>query len=106
MAWVALFLAGILEVAWALAMKWSEGFTRPLASVVTVLLIIVSLTLLNWSLKSLPVGTAYGVWAGIGTIGTAAMGIALFGEPANLLRLGCIAMIAAGIVGLKLIAME
>lgn len=101
-----LIVAGVLEVAWALGLKMSEGFTRPLVSVVTIILIIVSLVLLNWSLKTLPVGTAYAVWTGIGTVGTVALGIAFFGESASPARLICLGLIIAGIIGLRFLSAE
>ena len=85
-------------------MKHSDGFTKPLASVITVALIVLSLIMLNFAMKTLPVGTAYGVWAGIGTVGTAVVGILAFHEPANLPRLACIACIVVGIVGLRLLS--
>tara|TARA_R110002020_G_scaffold35753_4_gene107851 strand:+ start:103 stop:486 length:384 start_codon:yes stop_codon:yes gene_type:complete len=105
-AWIVLIVAGVLEVAWALGMKMSEGFTRPLVSVVTIILIVVSLFLLNWSLKTLPVGTAYAVWTGIGTVGTVALGIALFGESASPARLICLGLIIAGVIGLRFLSAE
>ncbi|MER0240037.1 quaternary ammonium compound efflux SMR transporter SugE [Fulvimarina sp. MAC8] len=104
MSWLLLIFAGTLEIGWALGMKYSEGFTRPVPSVVTGLLILLSLFLLNLSLKDLPVGTAYAVWAGIGTVGTAVMGIFLFAESASPSRLLCIAMIVLGIVGLRFLS--
>ncbi len=102
MAWIALFVAGLFEVAWAVGLKYTDGFSRPLPSLLTALSMIVSLGLLGLALKSLPVGTAYAVWTGIGTIGTAALGVVLFAEPATALRLACIGLIVAGIIGLKL----
>ena len=102
MAWLVLFLAGLLEVGWAVGLKYTEGFTRPLPTVLTVASMAASLFLLGISLKSLPLGTAYAIWAGIGTLGTAALGIALLGEPMSFPRLACIALIVMGIVGLKL----
>jgi quaternary ammonium compound-resistance protein SugE len=103
MAWLVLLIAGLFEVAWAIGLKYTEGFTRLWPSVGTVLAMIVSVVLLGWALKSLPVGTAYAVWTGVGAVGTAILGIALFGDPAGAARLGCIALIVAGIVGLKLV---
>jgi quaternary ammonium compound-resistance protein SugE len=103
MAWVALLFAGLFEVGWAIGLKYTEGFTRFVPSLLTVGAMIVSLALLGLALKTLPVGTAYAVWTGIGAVGTALLGIALFGEPATALRLGCIALILAGIVGLKFV---
>ncbi|MBN9075013.1 MAG: QacE family quaternary ammonium compound efflux SMR transporter [Rhizobiales bacterium 65-79] len=104
MAWAFLFAAGLFEVGWAVGLKFTEGFTRLLPSVGTVLSMIVSLGLLGLALRTLPLGTAYAVWTGIGTVGTALLGIALFGEPATAMRLACIALIVAGIAGLKLLA--
>lgn len=104
MAWAFLFAAGLFEVGWAVGLKFTEGFTRLLPSVGTVLSMIVSLGLLGLALRTLPLGTAYAVWTGIGTVGTALLGIALFGEPATAMRLACIALIVAGITGLKLLA--
>jgi quaternary ammonium compound-resistance protein SugE len=102
MAWLVLILAGILEIGWALGLKQTEGFTRPLATLLTVSAMIASLALLGLALRTLPLGTAYAIWTGIGTIGTALVGIVLFQEPATAARLTCIGMISAGIVGLKL----
>lgn len=104
MAWVVLILAGVFEIGWALGLKYSEGFTRLWPSVGTVLSMIVSLALLGLALRSLPLGTAYAVWTGIGAVGTVILGIILFGEPATVARLACAGLIVAGIVGLKLTA--
>lgn len=104
MAWIALFAAGLLEIGWAVGLKHTEGFTRPVPSVLTVAAIVGSLGLLGVALKELPLGTAYAVWTGIGTVGSALAGMVLYGEPADAVRLGCIALIAAGIIGLKLAA--
>lgn len=103
MAWLVLILAGIVEIGWAIGLKYTEGFTRPLATAATVLAMALSLVLLGLAVRTLPVGTAYAVWTGIGTVGTVLLGIALFGEPAEPLRLAFIAMIVAGVVGLKLV---
>jgi quaternary ammonium compound-resistance protein SugE len=103
MAWVVLFLAGLGEVAWAVGLKYTEGFTRFWPSLATVAAMAVSLFLLGLALRSLPLGTAYAVWTGIGTIGTVLLGIVLFAEPADAPRLLCIGLILAGIVGLKLV---
>ena len=103
MAWVILFIAGLFEIGWAVGLKYTEGFTRPLPTVLTVVAMIASVGLLGLSLKTLPLGTAYAVWTGIGTVGTAVLGIALFGDPASAVRLACIGLIVAGIVGLKLL---
>ena len=104
MAWLYLFVAGLFEVGWAIGLKYTQGFTRLMPTLLTLGSMIVSLGLLGLALKSLPVGTAYAIWTGIGTIGTAILGIALLGEPAGVLRLLCIGMIVAGIVGLKLVS--
>jgi len=103
MAWLVLAIAGLCEIGWAIGLKYTEGFTRLLPSVLTVLAMIVSVALLGWALKSLPVGTAYAVWTGIGAVGTAILGIVLFGDPATVARLLCIGLIVAGIVGLKVV---
>jgi quaternary ammonium compound-resistance protein SugE len=103
MAWIILFVAGLLEVGWAIGLKYTDGFTRVWPTVGTAAAMVVSLILLGVSLKSLPVGTAYAVWTGIGATGTAILGIMLFGESAAAGRLLCIALIVAGIVGLKLL---
>ena len=101
MAWVILLVAGLLEVGWAIGLKYTEGFTKPLPTVLTVLAMGASVGLLGLALRTLPVGTAYAVWTGIGAVGTAILGMVLFGEAATALRLSCIALIVAGIVGLK-----
>ena len=103
MAWLALFLAGLLEVGWAIGLKYTQGFSRFWPSLATVICMILSLGLLAHALKTLPIGTAYAVWTGIGTVGTALLGIALFSEPSEALRLGCILLIVIGIVGLRLL---
>ncbi len=102
MAWLILLLAGLFEVGWAVGLKYTEGFTRLVPSVLTVGAMVVSLGLLGVALRTLPLGTAYAVWTGVGTVGTALLGIWLFREPADLLRLLCIGLIVLGIVGLKL----
>ena len=106
MGWIILFFAGLTEVGWAVGLKYTEGFTRLVPSVLTVACMALSLGLLGLALKTLPIGTAYAVWTGIGTIGTALLGIVLFGESASALRLACIGLIVAGIVGLKLVSVE
>ncbi|HEX6142976.1 MAG TPA: quaternary ammonium compound efflux SMR transporter SugE [Geminicoccaceae bacterium] len=103
MAWVLLLIAGVLEIGWAVGLKYTEGFTRLAPSVLTVLGMAISLALLGLAVRSLPIGTAYAVWTGIGTIGSALLGVLLFGEPASAARLACIALILGGILGLKLI---
>ena len=104
MAWIYLFFAGLLEIGWAVGLKYAQGFTRLVPSLLTVASMAASLALLGLALRSLPLGSAYAIWTGIGTVGTALLGIALFGEPATAARLLCIAMIAGGIVGLKLVS--
>lgn len=101
-AWIILLAAGLLEIVWSISMKASDGFTRLPYTVLTIIAAWISFWLLGLSLKALPVGTAYAVWTGIGAVGATVLGIALFSEPANLARLGCIALIVAGILGLKL----
>ena len=101
-AWVLLGLAGLAEIVWVIALKYSEGFTRPVASALTVLSLAVSMLLLGWAVKTLPIGTAYAVWTGIGAAGAAMAGLYLFGESANPARLLCIGLVIVGVVGLKL----
>ena len=101
MAWIYLFLAGVTEVAWAIGLKQTHGWTRLWPSVITAILMFVSFALLSLALRVLPLGTAYAVWTGIGAVGTAIAGIVLFGEPRTAIRLGCIVLILIGIVGLK-----
>ena len=103
MAWLILILAGVLEIGWAIGLKYTDGFTRMTPTIATVAAMIVSMVLLGIAVRDLPVGTAYAVWTGIGTVGTVLLGIFLFGESADLVRLGFIAMIVAGIVGLKVV---
>ena len=102
MAWAYLALAGLFEVGWAIGLKYTDGFTRIVPSVLTLVSMVVSVLLLGLALKTLPVGTGYAVWTGIGTVGTALLGIYLLGEPATATRLACIGLIVAGILGLKL----
>jgi len=101
MAWAVLIVAGLFEAGWAIGLKFTDGFSRPLPSVLTVVAMAISLGMLGLALKSLSVGTAYAVWTGIGTTGTALLGMYLFGEPATAARLSCIGLIVAGIAGLK-----
>lgn len=101
MSWVVLFAAGLLEIGWAVGLKYTAGFTRPWPTVATVAALIGSMGLLGVALRTLPLGTAYAVWTGIGTVGTAVLGIILFREPATAMRLLCIGLIVAGIIGLK-----
>lgn len=103
MAWVILFFAGLFEIGWAIGLKQTNGFTRLVPTILTIASMIASLGLLGLALKTLPLGTAYAVWTGIGTVGTVILGIWLYGESSDIIRLGCIALIMAGIVGLKLV---
>jgi quaternary ammonium compound-resistance protein SugE len=103
MAWTYLFFAGLFEIGWAIGLKYTDGFTRLVPTIWTIASMIVSLLLLGLALKTLPVGTGYAVWTGIGTVGTAILGIVLFGEPATILRLASIGLILSGIIGLKLV---
>lgn len=102
MAWFILVVAGLLEVVWAIGLKYSEGFTRLWPSVLTIIAMIISMGLLGIAMRSLPAGTAYSIWVGIGAVGTVALGIVLLGEPVSAARLISVAFIIAGIVGLKL----
>jgi quaternary ammonium compound-resistance protein SugE len=100
--WIVLFVAGLFEIAWAVGLKYTEGFTRLWPSAATLVAMALSVLLLGWAMRTLPVGTAYAVWTGIGAVGTVVLGILLFGEPATAARLLCVALIVAGILGLKL----
>lgn len=102
MSWIILFFAGLFEVAWAVGLKYTDGFTRPIPTTLTVAAMIVSLLLLGLAMKQLPLGTAYAIWTGIGAIGTVIAGILLFGESISLVRLASVALILCGLVGLKL----
>jgi quaternary ammonium compound-resistance protein SugE len=102
--WVYLFLAGLLEIAWAVGLKYTAGWTRFWPSTVTIIAMIASVYFLAVAVRTIPLGTGYAVWTGIGAVGTAIFGIILFSEPATLARLGCIGLIVAGIVGLKLVS--
>jgi quaternary ammonium compound-resistance protein SugE len=104
MAWLLLFIAGLCEVAWAITLKYSEGFTRLWPTVGVLAGGLVSVYLLGLAAKQIPIGTAYAVWTGIGAIGTALLGILLFDEPRSALRLGCMTLIVAGIAGLRLLS--
>ena len=104
MAWMSLIVAGIFEIGWAIGLKYTQGFTRVLPSIATVGAMIVSFALLSRALKTIPVGTAYAVWTGIGATGTAILGMAIFGESRDVLRIFCIFMIVAGVVGLKIVS--
>ena len=103
MAWIYLTVAGLFEIGWAIGLKYADGFTRLLPSLWTLASMILSIVLLGLALRTLPVGTAYAVWTGIGAVGTAALGIYLFAEPATVARLVCIGLILSGIIGLKLV---
>ena len=103
MPWTLLFIAGLFEVAWAIGLKTTDGFTRLVPTALTVAAMIASVVLLGLAMKQLPVGTAYAVWTGIGAVGTVLLGIVLFDEPATVARLLCVSLIVAGIVGLKLV---
>ncbi|WP_437731018.1 quaternary ammonium compound efflux SMR transporter SugE [Sorangium sp. So ce1335] len=102
MSWLVLLLAGLLEVCWAVGLKYTQGFTRPLPTTLTIGAIIASLVLLEYASRTLPIGTAYAVWVGIGAFGAAVAGIFLFGEPATPARLGFLALLVVAILGLKL----
>lgn len=101
MSWIILFFAGLFEVGWAVGLKYTEGFSKPLPTVLTALAMLVSLGLLGLAMKHLPLGTAYAVWTGVGAVGTVIAGIVLFGESMALLRLASVALIVCGLVGLK-----
>ena len=102
MGWIYLLIAGVLECLWAIGLKYSDGFTRLWPSLITAALIVVSLGLLSLAMRTIPVGTAYAVWSGIGASAPAVVGILFMQEPGDLIRMGCIGMIIAGVVGLKL----
>lgn len=102
MSWLILLLAGLFEVAWAIGLKYTDGFTRPLPTLLTVSAIIISLALLSLAMKGLPLGTAYAIWTGIGAIGTLIAGVILFGESITLLRMASAALIICGLIGLKI----
>ena len=102
MAWFILFIAGLFEIGWAVGLKFTEGFTRPIPTILTGISLVASMGLLGWAVKSLPLGTAYAVWTGVGAVGTVIVGILLFKEPATAGRLVCLALIVSGILGLKL----
>ena len=104
MAWFLLLLAGLFECGWAIGLKYTDGFTRPLPTALTVISMVISIVLLGLAVKNLPIGTAYAVWTGIGTVGTVLLGIWLLGDAASAPRLACILLIVAGIAGLKITA--
>ena len=101
MAWLYLVLAGLCEIGWAVGLKYTEGFSRPLPTILTIISMIVSLGLLGLALRALPLGTAYAIWTGIGTVGTVIAGAILFGAAVTVIRIACIGLIVAGMVGLK-----
>lgn len=101
MAWVVLFIAGLCEIGWAVGLKYTDGFTRLWPTVFTAVSLVISMGLLGVAVKSLPLGTAYAVWTGIGAVGTVILGVVLFKEPATVARLVCVGLIVAGILGLK-----
>jgi quaternary ammonium compound-resistance protein SugE len=104
MAWVVLTVAGLFEIGWAIGLKYSHGFSRPVPSLLTVAAMVMSVWLLSIAMKSIPVGTAYAVWTGIGAVGVAVLGMVLFGESREVARLVCLFLIIAGILGLKLVS--
>ena len=104
MAWIWLTVAGLLEVVWAIGLKYTDGFTRPWPSAITIAAMVASVYCLALAVRTIPIGTGYAVWTGIGAVGVAILGMALFAEPATAARIGCIGLIVAGIVGLKLAA--
>lgn len=103
MAWTLLLIAGLFEVGWVIGLKYTDGFTQPWPTTLTVAAMVISMVLLGLAAKDLPIGTAYAVWTGIGAVGAVALGIVLFREPATAARLTCVALIVTGIVGLKLL---
>ena len=104
MSWFYLFLAGLFEIGWAIGLKYTQGFTLLWPSVATLAAMLVSVALLGLAMRDLPVGTAYAVWTGIGAVGTVLLGMLLFGDSASVLRLGCVALIVAGVLGLKFVS--
>lgn len=102
MGWIYCVIAGLLEIAWVVGLKYSDGFTRLYPSLITIILMILSMVLLALAFRTLPIGTAYAVWVGIGTVGTVIIGMLYWNEPADLIRMMCIALIVMGIIGLKL----
>ena len=106
MSWLILLFAGLFEIAWAVGLKYTVGFTRPTPTILTVLAMVTSLGLLGLALRTLPLGTAYAVWTGIGTIGTVLFGIVILNESASVARIACILLIIAGIIGLKILTPE
>ncbi len=103
MAWTSLFIAGLFEIAWAVGLKYTHGFTRLWPTVATIAAMVLSILFLEYAVRTLPVGTAYAVWVGVGAVGTALLGMVLFGESREPLRLACLVLIVAGVVGLRLV---
>ncbi len=106
MAWFILFLAGLFEIIWAVGLKYTDGFTRLIPTSITVLAMVISVALLGMALRTIPLGTGYAIWTGIGTAGTVIAGILLFKESADIIRLFCVFMILAGIIGVKLVSSD
>lgn len=106
MAWIILLIAGLFEIGWAVGLKYTEGFTKLVPTVLTGISLVLSMGLLGWAVKTLPLGTAYAVWTGVGAVGTAIVGIVLFKEPATAARLVCLALIVSGILGLKVFSSQ
>lgn len=106
MAWMILVVAGIFEVGWAIGLKYTEGFTRLWPSVATIAAMMISMGMLGIAVRTLPIGTAYAVWTGIGTVGTVLLGILVLGEPTTFIRLFCLLLIISGIIGLKLVTVD
>ncbi len=104
MAWLYLFIAGLLEIGWVIGLKYTEGFSRLIPSVITVVTMIGSFYCLSLAVKALPLGTSYAIWTGIGTVGAMIAGIVMFGESASFMRIGCALLIVSGIIGLKITA--
>jgi quaternary ammonium compound-resistance protein SugE len=104
MPWILLALAGLFEIGWAIGLKYTDGFTKPLPTALTAGSMVISIVLLGLAVKTLPIGTAYAIWTGIGTVGTVMLGIFLFAEPVTAVRMGCITLIVTGILGLKFAA--
>ncbi|MXN46119.1 QacE family quaternary ammonium compound efflux SMR transporter [Shinella kummerowiae] len=104
MPWILLTLAGLFEIGWAIGLKYTDGFTKPLPTALTAGSMVISIVLLGLAVKTLPIGTAYAIWTGIGTVGTVMLGIFLFAEPVTAIRMGCITLIVTGILGLKFAA--
>jgi quaternary ammonium compound-resistance protein SugE len=104
MPWILLTLAGLFEIGWAIGLKYTDGFTKPLPTALTAGSMVISIVLLGLAVKTLPIGTAYAIWTGIGTVGTVMLGIFLFAEPVTAVRMGCITLIVTGILGLKFAA--